>query len=112
MKSLLGVGAALIFSVCFTVSAQGYPIKTLQVTAVVRFDFSDWRDMVAGSIEQDLGAASRLVASGAFRVVPDSKSVAYIDKAGKNFGSTIQMTSGKTAFTPDAIPKIVTQGLA
>lgn len=105
MKSLLSVGAALVFSVSLTVSAQGYPIKTLQASAVICFDFSDWRDMVAASIDQDLTAASRLVSSGACRVVPDSKRVAYIDKAAGDFGSIIQMPSGKTAFTSDAFLK-------
>ncbi|QOU06817.1 hypothetical protein IM720_08860 [Pseudomonas fluorescens] len=105
MKALLSISTALVFSVSSTVFAQGYPVKMLQASAVICFDFSDWRDMVAASIDQDLAAASRLVSSGACRVVPDSTRVAYIDRAAGNFGSIIQMPSGKTAFTSDAFLK-------
>jgi hypothetical protein len=105
MKYLLTIGAALAFSVSSTVFAQGYPVKTLLASAVICFDFRDWRDMVAASIDQDLAAASRLVSSGACRVVPDLTRVTYIDKAAGNFGSIIQMPSGKTAFTSDAFLK-------
>jgi len=104
MKTLLTIGSALAFSVSPIVFAQNYPVKTLQANAIICFDRSDWEEMVGASVDQDAAAASRLVSSGACRVVSNSTWVLYLDKAG-NSGSLIQMPSGKGAFTSDAFLK-------
>ena len=105
MKTLLSIGAALAFSLSSPVFAKDYPVKTLQADSIICFDYSDWKDMVEASIDQDAAAASRLVSSGACRVVPKSTRVAYLDKAAGNLGSLIQMPSGKGAYTADAFLK-------
>lgn len=105
MNPLLMIGAALAFSVSSTVFAQDYPVKTLQADAIICFDYSDWKDMVAASTDDDAAAASRLVSSGACRVVPKATKVAYLDKAAGDLGSLIQMPSGKAAYTADAFLK-------
>ncbi|WP_460952590.1 hypothetical protein AB6N16_08055 [Pseudomonas marginalis] len=104
MKNLLTAGAALALSVSSIAFAQGYPIKILQANSIICFDRSDWEDMVASSVDQDAAAASRLVSSGACRVVLQSTRVTYLDEAG-NSGSLIQMPSGKAAYTSAAFLK-------
>ncbi|WP_308583513.1 hypothetical protein [uncultured Pseudomonas sp.] len=104
MKTLLTIGSALALSVSSTVFAQNYPVKTLQANAIICFDRTDWEEMIAASVDQDTVAASRLVSSGACRVVSKPTWVLYLDKAG-NSGSLIQMPSGKGAYTSDSFVK-------
>jgi hypothetical protein len=105
LKTLSIICAALAFSASSAVFAQEYPVKTLQADAIICFDYSDWKDMVEASIDQDGAAASRLVSSGVCRVITKATRVAYLDKAAGNLGSLIQMPSGKGAYTADAFLK-------
>ena len=57
MKDLLTIGAVLAFSVSSTGFARDYPVITLQAGAIICFDYDDWKDMVAASIDQDPTAA-------------------------------------------------------
>lgn len=105
MRTLLAICTALAFSASSTAFAKDYPVKTLQADAIICFDYSDWKDMVAASIDQDEAGAMRLVSSGACRVVPKPTRVAYLDKAAGNLGALIQMPSGKGAYTADSFLK-------
>ena len=105
MRVLFSICTSLVFSTSLTAFAQEFPVKTLQADAIICFDYSDWKDMVAASIDQDNAAAARLVSSGACRVIPKSTKVAYLDKAAGDLGALIQMPSGKGAYTADAFLK-------
>ncbi|MCY7262710.1 hypothetical protein [Pseudomonas protegens] len=101
MKPLLALAGVFAVATSFSVSAQDYPVKTLQANAIICFDYSDWKDMVGASIDQDQAAMMRLVSSGACRMVSQATKVAYLDKAAGNLGALIQMPSGKGAYTSD-----------
>jgi len=105
MKLLLAVFAVLAAGASSSVLAQDYPLKTLQPQSIICFSYGDWKEMVSASIDNDAAAASRLVQSGAGRVVPGATKVAYLDKAAGNLGGLIQMPSGKAAYTSDKFLK-------
>lgn len=105
MKAILALCSVLTFAASTSIFAQDYPVKTLQANAIICFDYSDWKEMVEASVDQDRAAAARLVSSGACRVVSQPTKVAYLDKAAGDLGALIQMPSGKGAYTADKFIK-------
>jgi len=79
--------------------ANGYPQVTLKADSIICYDRSDWDDLVAASIDQDIPAMSRLVSSGDCRVINQAVQVSYLDPANDGNDALIQMRSGKTAYT-------------
>lgn len=88
--------------ITFAAVAETYPKKTLVAGSMVCFKIGDWRDMVEASLDQDEGAAERLISSGKCRTVSNATKVGYVE-AVKFIGDSalVQLPSGKTAFTAD-----------
>ncbi|MDS9876588.1 hypothetical protein RMI40_17200 [Pseudomonas protegens] len=101
MKPVFALVGALAVAASFSAFAQDYPVKTLKANSIICFDYSDWKEMVSASVDQDQAAMMRLVSSGACRMVSQATKVAYLDKAAGNLGALIQMPSGKGAYTSD-----------
>lgn len=80
--------------------ADTYPKKTLVAGSMACYKAGDWKDMVEASLDQDEGAAERLIGTGKCRTISSSTKVSYIEDA-KFIGDSalIQLPSGKTAFT-------------
>lgn len=82
-------------------AAYAEPQVTLLPDAVLCFQRSDWKEMIAAGTDQDTDAMQRLVDEGKCRINTKAVRVGYIDPASGTVGSIIQLPSGKTAFTAD-----------
>lgn len=78
---------------------------SLKPNSVLCFSYGDWKEVLAASKDGDEDAASRLVESGACRIVSKVTQVIYLDPAAGNIGALIQLPSGKTAYTANAFLK-------
>lgn len=76
----------VLYLVVPIILADSYPQKTLISGAVICSGAGDWNDMVEASVDQDEGAAGRLLSSGKCRIISPAVKVNLIEPEERGLG--------------------------